>query len=55
MIQSAVWPMAVVMAFELAEYGCGVSLIDDQKAVEEFAADRSDETLGDRVRPWLSG
>jgi len=40
------------MAFELAEYGCGVSLIDDQKVVEEFAADRSDEALGDRVRPW---
>jgi hypothetical protein len=52
LIQGAVWPMAVVMAFELAEYGCGVSLIDDQKAVEEFAADRSDEALGDRVRPW---
>jgi len=23
------------MALELAEYGCGVSLIDDQKVVEE--------------------
>jgi len=52
LIQGAVWPMAVVMALELAEYGCGVSLIDDQKAVEEFAADRSDEALGDRVCPW---
>ncbi|MBV9921700.1 MAG: hypothetical protein JOY78_12730, partial [Pseudonocardia sp.] len=27
-----------------------MSLIDDQKAVEEFAADRADEALGDRVR-----
>ena len=52
LIQGAVWPMAVVMAFELAEYGCSVSSIDDQEAVEEFAADRSDEALGDRVRPW---
>jgi hypothetical protein len=37
------------MAFELAEYGWRVSLIDDQGAVEEFAADRSDEALGDCV------
>jgi hypothetical protein len=40
------------MAFELAECGCGVSLIDDQEPVEEFAADRCDEALGDRVRLW---
>jgi hypothetical protein len=52
LIQGAVWPIIVVMAFELAQYGGCVSLIDDQEAVEEFAADRSDEALGDRVRPW---
>jgi len=51
LIQGAVWPMTVVMAFELAKYGCRVSLIDDQEPVQEFAADRSDEALGDRVRP----
>jgi hypothetical protein len=52
LIQGAVWPMIVVMAFELAQYGGCVSLVGDQEAVEEFAADRSDEALGDRVRPW---
>jgi hypothetical protein len=29
-----------------------VSLVDDQEAVEEFAADRPDEALGDRICPW---
>jgi hypothetical protein len=28
------------VAFELVQHGCGVSLVDDQYAVEEFAADR---------------
>jgi hypothetical protein len=46
------WPMAVAMAFALAEYGCGASLVDHQKTVEEFAADRPDEALGDRIRLW---
>jgi hypothetical protein len=49
--QPAVRPMAVVMAFELAQHGCGVSLVDDQQAVEEFAADGADEAFGDRVGP----
>src|SRR5947209_20390255 len=52
LIQGAVWSMTVVMAFGLVEYGGCVSLIDDQEVVEEFAADRSDEALGGRVRPW---
>jgi len=47
-----VWSVTVVVACELPECGCRVSLIDDQEAVEEFAADRADEALGDRVRPW---
>jgi hypothetical protein len=47
-MQGAVWTMTVVMAFELAEYGCGVSLVDYQKTVEELAADRSDEAVGAR-------
>jgi len=29
-----------------------VSLVDDQEAVEEFAADCPDEALGDRICPW---
>src|ERR1700748_2286534 len=37
------------MALERVQHGCGVPLIDDQKTVEEFAADRADEALGDRV------
>jgi hypothetical protein len=44
-------PVTVVVVFELVQHGCGVSLVDDQEAVEEFAADRPDEALGDRIRP----
>jgi len=40
--QGAVWSMAVVVAFTLVQHGCGVSLVDDQEVVEEFAADRPD-------------
>src|SRR3954452_2916889 len=49
--QAAVWTVIVVVALELAEHGCGVPLVDDQKTVEEFAADGADKALGDRVRP----
>ena len=49
MAEGAVWPVTVVMALERTQHGCGVPLIDDQKTVEEFAADRADEALGDRV------
>jgi hypothetical protein len=45
--ESAVRPMSVVVALELAEYGCGVSLVDDQETVEEFAAEGADEAFGD--------
>ncbi len=48
--QAAVRPVIVVVAFELAEYGCRVSLVGDQEAVEQFAADGADEALGDCVR-----
>jgi len=44
-------PVIVVVAFELLQHGCGVSLVEDQDSVEEFAADRADEALGDRVGP----
>ena len=39
----------ILLALELAEHGCGVPLVDDQEAVEEFAADGADEAFGDRV------
>jgi hypothetical protein len=39
------------VAFELVQHGSGVSLVDDQDPVEEFAADGADEAFGDRVRP----
>jgi hypothetical protein len=29
-----------------------VRLVDDQKTVEEFAADGADEAFGDRVCSW---
>jgi hypothetical protein len=31
-----------------------VALVDDEDAVEEFAADAADEPFGDRVRAWRS-
>jgi hypothetical protein len=43
--------VTVVVAFKLAQHGSGVSLVDDQEAVEEFAADCPDESLRDRIRP----
>jgi hypothetical protein len=45
-------PVIVVVAFELVQHGCGVSLVEDQEAVEEFTADCPDKALGDRIRPW---
>ena len=47
--EGAVRPVTVVMVLERVQHGCSVPLIDDQKTVEEFAADRADESLGDRV------
>ena len=44
------WSVIVVVAFELVQYERGVSSVEDQEPVEEFAADRPDEALGDRVR-----
>jgi len=41
----------VVVAFELVQHGCGVLLVEDQEAVEEFTADCPDKALGDRIRP----
>jgi hypothetical protein len=40
----------ILLALELVQHGCSVLLIDDQKTVEEFAADGADEAFGDRVR-----
>jgi len=47
--QTAVRMMIVVVALELAQHGGGVSLVDDEKAVEEFAADGADEAFRDGV------
>ena len=44
----------IVMALELAQHGYGVSSVEDQEVVEEFAADRADDAFGDRVRPWCT-
>ena len=40
--------------FVPAQDPCGMALVDDQDAVEEFAADGADEAFGDRVRPRRS-
>ena len=47
----SVRPVAVVMAFVLAQHNRGVALVDDQDAVEEFTANAADETFSDRVGP----
>jgi hypothetical protein len=45
-------PVTVVVAFELLQHGSGVSVIEDQEAVEDFSAGCPDEALGDRIRLW---
>jgi hypothetical protein len=37
--------MIIVVALELAQHGGGVSLVDDEKAVEEFAADGAERSV----------
>ena len=51
MAERAVWPVIVVVVFVPAQDSCGMALVDDQDAVEEFAADGADEAFGDRVGP----
>jgi hypothetical protein len=45
--QVAVRPMVVVVAFELSWHCYGMTSINDQETIEQFAADRPDEALGD--------
>jgi hypothetical protein len=47
--ERAVRPVSVEVVSVLVENGCGMSLVDDQGAVEEFAADTANEAFGDRV------
>ena len=49
--EGAVRSVFVEMVLERVENGCRVSLVDDQGAVEEFAADGADEAFGDGVVP----
>jgi hypothetical protein len=44
-------PVTVVMMLVLRKHGCGVPLVDDQDAVEEFAAEAADEAFGNCVGP----
>ena len=44
-------PVTVVMLLVLAKHDCGVALIDDQYAVEQFPADAADEAFSDGVGP----
>ena len=48
-------PVTVVVAFKLVQHDSGVSLIDDQEAVEELATDRPDEALRDRICAAVAG
>ena len=51
MPKCAVRPVIVVVVLVLAKRPCGMPLVDDEDAVEELAADASDEAFGDRVGP----
>jgi hypothetical protein len=44
-------PVIVVMVLVLTKHGCGMPLVDDEDAVEQFAAEAADEAFGDRVGP----
>jgi hypothetical protein len=46
--------VAHLLLFVLVQDGCGMPLLNDQDAVEEFAADAAEEALGDRVRSCCS-
>jgi hypothetical protein len=46
-----VWPVVVVVLGVPGQHGCGVPLVGDEDAAEEFAADAADEAFGDRVGP----
>ena len=35
----------ILLLFVLAQHHCGMALVDDQEAVEEFATDAADEAL----------
>jgi hypothetical protein len=50
--ERSVWPVRVVAVRVLAKSCSGVSLVDDQYAVEEFAADAANEVFGDGIGPW---
>jgi hypothetical protein len=49
--EGAMRTVGVVVLFKFAEGCCGVSLIEDEDAVEEFTADYADEAFRDRVCP----
>jgi hypothetical protein len=49
--EGAVWPVVVVVLGVMGQHGCGMPLVDDQEAVEEFAADCPDKAFGGRIRP----
>jgi hypothetical protein len=44
-------PVIVVVVLVLTKHGCSMPLVDDQDAVEQFAAEAADEAFGDRVGP----
>ncbi len=52
MAERPVRPVGVVVVCVLAKNCFGVSLVDHQYAVEEFAANVADEAFGDGIGPW---
>ena len=45
------WAVAVVVVLELGKRQGGMTLVDHEDAVEQFAADAADEPFGDPVGP----
>jgi hypothetical protein len=46
-------PVIVVVVLVLTKHGCSMPLVDDQDAVEQFAAEAADEAFGDWTVPDL--
>jgi hypothetical protein len=47
--------MVVEMRHVLGQHCCEMAAVGDQDPVQQFTANRSDPSFGDRVRPGLTG
>jgi hypothetical protein len=55
LVQGAVWAMVVEMRHVLGQHRHQMATVNYQDPVQQFTANRSDPSFGDRVRLGLSG